>query len=401
MMRLKRLCVKLASIALALSVIALGACRQTPPDGQGTPATEDADSGGAAEGGESPTEAPPDDDSVEGEVVELTLGPGDVNVFDPAAGLDALDSYRATLTVSFDGTADGEASQWTRTRTITKANNPPLLIEQIEGALPAGEPLPAPTVKGTQEPPALEDPVTLIAVIEGTVYEVDAGGGCISYPVTDEALPGEPSATRHPAAVLPPVYGAEQSGMETVSGIETTHAAFGAPALGMPGITDAQGEVWVAGDGLVMRYHLTVTAGPDVLGEGSEGTISYEYEVNEINPVVAADLPISCPQGEVSAPTPPDAQSAASAPGSLSFDSATSVEEIAAFYQSELPAAGWTPAQDPQIGEAGTMLIYTQGEQELVIFIEGTDAGTHVQITEQHTVMAAPALGTPGVTPTP
>lgn len=364
----KQLWLSMALIALA--VIGLGACRQTP-----TSTTEPAATGEAAG-----TEAPPGEGSAEAEEIELTLGPGDVDVPDPAAGLADLDSYRATLTVSFDGTEGGAASQWTHTRIFTRGNNPPVTVEEIEGVDPAS------------------GDAVLIVTMGDTLYEQDANGGCMSYPAGEEVF----TASEEPVSALPPVYGAERIGDETVNGVETVHASFDARALGIPHVSEAEGEVWVAGNGMVMRYHLTGSAGPAMLGEGSEGTLSYDYEINEMNPVVNATPPDACPQGEVAATTPPDAQNVESAPGTLRFDSAADITGITAFYQQELPAAGWEQAQEPITGEGAAILLFRQGEQEILITLEAADQGTHVELHQRPILIPPPPPeGTPGLTPTP
>src|SRR3990172_6490544 len=46
---------------------------------------------------------------------DLVFGPGSFNFLDPAAGLSDLSGYKATMSLSFNGTEGGQASQWSKT----------------------------------------------------------------------------------------------------------------------------------------------------------------------------------------------------------------------------------------------------------------------------------------------
>src|SRR5262245_56785010 len=46
---------------------------------------------------------------------EIVFGPGTFTYTDTQAGLADLASYKATLSLTFDGTKDGQAQKWTRT----------------------------------------------------------------------------------------------------------------------------------------------------------------------------------------------------------------------------------------------------------------------------------------------
>ena len=68
---------------------------------------------------------------------EATFGPGTFNLLTPTAGLSDLSSYRATLTVSFDGTNGGQPQQWSRSYTLLVTQTPAarqLTIDASEGS---------------------------------------------------------------------------------------------------------------------------------------------------------------------------------------------------------------------------------------------------------------------------
>jgi hypothetical protein len=46
---------------------------------------------------------------------DMVFGSGPFSLLDTEAGLAGLSSYKATLTLSFDGTREGQPSQWSKT----------------------------------------------------------------------------------------------------------------------------------------------------------------------------------------------------------------------------------------------------------------------------------------------
>src|SRR5262245_7786755 len=54
---------------------------------------------------------------------EIVFGPGTFTYTDTQAGLADLASYKATLSLTFDGTKDGQAQKWTRTYTMVTAQD--------------------------------------------------------------------------------------------------------------------------------------------------------------------------------------------------------------------------------------------------------------------------------------
>ena len=88
-------------------------------------------------------------------------------------------------------------------------------------------------------------------------------------------------------------------------------------------------------------------------------------------------------------PVPPlaDATNLTDLPGTLSFDTATSLADVSAYYQSDLPARGWTalaaPAllpPDPALPTIGSVQDFTQGDLQLTVLLTTAEAGTRVRL---------------------
>jgi hypothetical protein len=254
--------------------------------------------------------------------VKMQLGPGSFDLPDPRIGLADLSSYRTTLKISFDGKEQGQPAQWTRTYALLSSREPPARLW---------------TMESTQDT-ARDEPVAR-AEAEGAAYEISSTGRCTTR-VLDPASPF--AAQFEPAALLKVLLGAETAGHEALEGIEAEHYTFDERALLLTGLAKSSGEVWVATQGgYVLRYLETTTAGDKFFGEGIEGKLELDYELTEINQPLTIELPPGCPPGLVAAPTMADAANVLSTPGELRYESASSIADVLAFYDKELPTLGW------------------------------------------------------------
>jgi hypothetical protein len=324
--------------------------------------------------------------------VDIELGPGSFDYPDSSAGLETLSSFKARLTVSFDGTENGQVKQWSNTSILTYQKEPLARTLTFETTAVVENPQPA-----------------FRAEMNGAEYEQMADGNCFANPLDpDNSL----IEFLNPVIALGGVLGAEEAGQETVNGIETNHYTFDERALGQAGLNESSGELWVAKEGgYLLRYHLTTEGEENYFGEGIVGTFTWDYELSEVNQVPTIQLPENCPAGMVDAPMLPDAFNITNMPGLLKYETATSVAEARAFYEHELPKLGWqvlvaptsgapegmteeeyqqmlqqmeqfglaqpTPTPDPN----QAFLDFMQGEYSMSLTINAGETGTHVMIT--------------------
>jgi hypothetical protein len=351
---------KYAPAALILLLV-LAACQLTTPtpvDGSETPElTSEADT-------------------------EITFGPGPFNLGDPSAGLAALPAYTATLTVTFDGTRDGQAEQWSRTHILTVSGDPPGRMLSIAAS-------------GSPEDAELDG--TTMIEMNGAFYERAAAGPCTA----NAALEGGDPTLADLAPALPSVIGADEAGTETVNGVEANHYTFDQRALGMEGLAEASGDVWVAADGgYILRYALTEQGDANYFGEGTEGTVTWDYTLDPSAPAAIA-IPDDCPAGLIDAPVMDDAQNTQQLPSVTMFETPSDAAAVLAFYSEQLVALGWTLQGEPVVTEVMTLATFLQGDQQLSLIITPTDAGSKVRLLLGDVVPAAQMPGMPGITPTP
>jgi hypothetical protein len=288
--------------------------------------------------------------------------PAEVGSFDlpePSVGLANLASYKATLILAFDGTQAGKPIKWTKTYVMLATKEPAarqLTVDKVgETAIHV-----------------------LMAERDGAAYIRRGGEACIATEIDKDDSP----ATRmEPAGFLYGVFGAEEASSETVNGVAANHYTFDERALEPMSIPKSTGEMWVAADGgYLVRYVLATKGSGEYFGEDAEGTLTWNYELTNINQPVTVELPNDCPAGMVNAPLLSDAADVLSVPGMLSYSSHTSVADAAAFYQKQLVDLGWKPGPAQPMSDELALLEYTRGVQQLSVIIIAGEGTTTVNI---------------------
>jgi hypothetical protein len=300
----------------------------------------------------------------------LVLGSGPFNLPDASAHLADLASYQATLTLSFAGASAGASQKWSKTYVMLSAQSP--AMRQL-------------TVARSGDLPDLT--ATYIAEANGLAYEVRGQNSCTAAAFKPGA---SPSQALEPAGLLTGVIGADAAGgPEPVNGVAANHYTFDEHALGLLNMAKATGELWVAADGgYLVKYLLTTTGGADYFGADTTGILTWDYELTQVNQPVALTLPADCPAGLVLAPRLPDAANVQDLPGSLVYDSATSLAEAVTFYQTQLPPLGWALTGDPvavadlPADQTSVILDFAQADQTLTVVLTHGDSGTQVRLAQ-------------------
>ena len=296
-----------------------------------------------------PSTATPESGAVS-EEVNVDFGPGSFNFPDTKEGLADLPSYKATLIMSFDGTRDGNVQKWSKTYVMSSAKKPAAL--QL-------------TIEKTGDLTDL-DPVFMTEA-NGATYERRGENACIATVIEE----GNSLRDRlEPAGFLTFIIGAEEVGSETVNDVIANHYTFDERAFGQSDLAQSTGEMWVASEGgYIVKYLLTTHGNADYFGEGIEGTLTWDYQLTDVNQPVTFALPSDCPAGMVDAPLLPDTSNILNVPGVLSYDTSTNLTEAAAFYQEQIPSLGWTLIVEPAITETNALMKFTQGNQTMTVVI--------------------------------
>jgi hypothetical protein len=300
-------------------------------------------------------------------VEDITLGPGTFDLDSTVAGLADLPSYNATLTLSFDGTNAGQPSSWSRSYVALVTAEPAqrqLTIDVTGDEIGVAHIYRASVGEVSYEKRD-QNPCS------ANVIEPDE----TNTTVTDTVATGAEISALEPAQILLSAFGADPAGSEDVNGVPTDHYTFDERALGQQGVATSTGSVWVATTGgYIVKYVLTTNAKADYFGDGIEGALTYDYELTGVGQPVIIAVPPDCPPGLLGLPTMPDATNVENDPGATSYDSASALADIAAFYQGQLPQLGWVYNDDADVDDVSMHLTFTQGAQLLSVDAD-VDAG--------------------------
>lgn len=346
---------------VCIAVAFLTACSQASPTDRPEGSSGEP---GATDPSPVDTSSEPESPKAEPGTVDITFdyGPGTFNLLAPASQLAELSAYRSTLIMSFTGTESGQPSEWSNTYEMITSGDP--AARQLTFTSPSGDGQDASV------------PVYR-AEIAGTAYEKRGEAGCTSAGIFD----GDSLARWEPATFLPGVTGAVESGRETVNGVPAVRYDFDERAFGSLPEATSTGQMWVASDGgYVVRYTLTTLGAAEYFGEASEGTLTFDYQLTDVNSAPTMALPSDCADGATDAPLLSDAVDVVRAPGLVSYTTSSTAEEAVAFYQDQLTAQGWNPVGDPTVGEIGTVQTFQRAPDELSVVVRGGDAGTTVRL---------------------
>jgi hypothetical protein len=287
--------------------------------------------------------------------VTLDLADGPFDLPDPTMGLADLTSYVAMLTVSFDGTIDGTPVAATSHTTMQ--------------ASPGGRAL---TID--RGPDA---PMSWRAEVDGVAYAKEGDGACSVASVPEG---GSLAEAFEPARQLAPLIGASDAGEGSVDGVPTHRHAFDQGSLVLPFIERASGEVSVAAsDGHVVRYRLSVDAGPEHLGDGVAGTRTLEYELTIPTEPSPIGLPADCPP-VVDGPLLDDATDVVARPAMLMFQSAMGISKAVRAYTKLLKGERWKADGEPVVTKSTALLTFRKGKVSLTVIMRRASGSTTVRV---------------------
>ena len=153
----------------------------------------------------------------------------------------------------------------------------------------------------------------------------------------------------------------------------TTHAAPPAGSL-----TKANGNVWISGDhAVIVKYEARYEGQSLVPGPQGPGVLDVAFDLTDINRRIDIRSPLESPPALASdIPVPADATGLVAFAGITEFRSATTQEELAAFFGRELPRQGWHKVES--IGTS--LLTYSKDARTVQILIEPLEDQTVVTI---------------------
>lgn len=329
---------------------------EAPVEGEEATATEVAP--------EEPAEEPPTEEAIEEEKEEEEEV---IDLSGVTEGLQQLDSYRSRFDMTFDGESEGEMGQWSLTMEMAYVRDP--FAQHI-------------VLKGGEMGVDLEEGFETIQ-IGNRHYMILGEGECISHETEDEE-DDQDLEIFDLDDVMGQLEGARRVRPdEEVNGVTCRHYVFDEYAVDWPelSLSKARGELWIAVDGdYVVKY--TMEAEGQNPATHEEGRMEWVYEVYDVNKPINIEPPASCEGDEAQYPMMSDATNIFSISGMLSYQSASSFDEVIDFYQQRMPEEGWEDTGESFISEGSAILEYVKDGQTINLSISETDEGISVTIFE-------------------
>jgi len=167
-----------------------------------------------------------------------------------------------------------------------------------------------------------------------------------------------------------------------VNGVSTNHYTFDestlGATLGLGVIAKAKGDVWVSPEfDVAVRYVAHYEGENLAIGSGEAGVLDLAFDLTDLNKPVS----IKAPEGVKPAmpediPIMDDATELSAVLGIVTYKTTKSVEEAIAFYDAQMPGAGWTKGE----GAIPGMMSFAKGDRAAQILIDAQEGKTNVTI---------------------
>jgi len=301
------------------------------------------------------TEEAPEEIYEEEEEEEISLSTA-------SEGLKHLDSYRARFEMSLKGESDGETEQWALNMEMAHVREPFAQHIVLEGS-----------AMGIAEQGGFE------SIQIGDRQYVLANGECFSSEITEEDE-AQDLELFNPDDVMGQIEGARRVRPdENVNGILCRHYVFDEKAVDWAELSSAQGEVWIAVEGDYVVKYVMEAEGKDPVSQ-ERGHIEWTYEIYDVNTPITIEPPTRCEAAEAQYPMMPDATDVFAMGDMLTYQSASSFDDVLDFYQERMPEEGWEDTGESFITSETALLEYTRDGQTINVTITETDDGIYVAI---------------------
>lgn len=282
---------------------------------------------------EQPVDQPPDAPNPPPATSDDKLATLEINSVEN--GLDALDSYKLTFNMTFEGEENGQKKTGSMTSIEEVVKNPPAKRYTVSGL----------GMSAAGQSGSADDKFEMIQI--GDKQYMIVGTQCLMAGQADQS---PLQSTLNPNDLFGSLRGEKMLGKETVNGVPTTHYLVNDRGGSVLGYVQSKTEAWVADDGgYVVKALFEATGKDQFFGNSqSDGTVRWTYELSDINAPLQIEAPADCGASE-DIPMLPDATNQVSMGGTTTYNTSKSLEEVVAFYEKELEAKGWSKEDQGQI----------------------------------------------------
>ena len=210
----------------------------------------------------------------------------------------------------------------------------------------------------------------------GSHSYVDTGSGWVTWTNQELDLLSENPFLGDPMDAVSPNLGQLMETGVTANGILADRYAFAeddvGADLGLGVISAASGDVWVAQElGVVVKYRLRYEGRHLAVGGSDEGVLQMAFDLLEANRPIGIQPPVTAQIAQrPDVPVVPGAFEVTAVRNFLRYKVTVGGSQVAAFYDEEMPAQGWTRREG---GVPGLMLFDKDGRSLQVMIQAGKD----------------------------
>lgn len=170
---------------------------------------------------------------------------------------------------------------------------------------------------------------------------------------------------------------------ELVNGVMTDHYQVDEKSAGIAGFTSGSGDLWVAQDGkYTVKYTGKFTGKDGALdADMVDGTVSWNYDLTDVNKVSAITPPADCKKPGISLPLPDDASEKTSMQGMVMFKTKLDAAAVVDFYKTRLTALGYKVDSENTTGDVA-MLNMSKDKATVLVMISKEGGASQVIIQE-------------------
>lgn len=172
-------------------------------------------------------------------------------------------------------------------------------------------------------------------------------------------------------------------GLETVNGVPSKHYQYDQTSMTLAGFGQVNGDIWVAVDGgYVVRDNMQWQGGAGFIGSTStsKGNGKWTWDLTDANKPVAIKAPDNCGGAAGEIPLMPDAKGKVTAGDTIIYQTASTVDQVVAFYQKAMPSAGWTQEGKTTSNAGFSQMTFGKSGKKVQIMITSQGGQTNVVI---------------------
>lgn len=294
-----------------------------------------------------------------------------------SAGLEEYNSYRATVSMTFESAEEGGTSAGMNLESAVILD-PPASSASI-------------SLSGDMVEEAGGFDSMTFAEVGDASYAVIPGFGCVAGGAGEMGNMDEFTEIFSTDELLGEISNAEFVGEDNVNGIPVDHYTFDENDVEDTSgdLRELEGHIYVAQEGdYVTRMVIEGVGTVDLLDQGveEEGTLHLEYNVTDVGADFEVELPEECADAGAQYPTFEGAADLTSFAGFTSYTVEADLDDVVAFYEEEMAALGYDqPEADQIFSEESVILSFTSEEMDPVsVIINQEEEGTlSVTITSE------------------